>query len=87
MLQLRLSEGDTPVRRVLALGAHADHIEIGCGATLLMLTRSHPLDVTWVVFGADGAREAKARAGAEAAFLAGAAQTPAETTAGSGAGE
>jgi LmbE family N-acetylglucosaminyl deacetylase len=71
MLQLRLLDGDAPVRRVLALGAHADDIEIGCGATLLALTRTYALDVTWVVLGADGAREAEARASADA-FLAGA---------------
>jgi LmbE family N-acetylglucosaminyl deacetylase len=71
MLRLRLFDGDAPVRRVLALGAHADDIEIGCGATLLALTRAHSLDVTWVVLGADGLREAEARASAEA-FLSGA---------------
>ena len=45
-------------RRVLALGSHADDIEIGCGATLLALTRARPdLEVTWVVLGAEGERE------------------------------
>ena len=71
MLQLRLLDGDAPVRRVLALGAHADDIEIGCGATLLAWTRAYPLDVTWVVLGADGVRETEARRSAEA-FLRGA---------------
>jgi len=71
MLQLRLLDGDAPVRRVLALGAHADDIEIGCGATLLALTRAQALDVTWVVLGADGVREVEARASADA-FLVGA---------------
>jgi len=71
MLQLRLLDGDAPVRRVLALGAHADDIEIGCGATLLAWTRTHPLDVTWVVLGADGVRGTEARTSADA-FLQGA---------------
>jgi len=71
MLQLRLLDGDAPVRSVLALGAHADDIEIGCGATLLALMRTHALDVTWVVLGADGVRETEARASADS-FLAGA---------------
>jgi LmbE family N-acetylglucosaminyl deacetylase len=72
MRGLQLSRGDTPVRRVLALGAHADDIEIGCGATVLALTRARPdLEVTWVVFGATGAREAEARRSAET-FLSGA---------------
>ena len=60
-------------RRVLLIGAHADDIEIGCGATVLSLVREHPeIDVTWVVLGASGVRELEARASAEA-FLGGAA--------------
>ena len=70
MLQLRLLGGDAPVRRVLALGAHPDDIELGCGATVLALQRANELDVTWVVLGADGVREEEALASAEA-FLAG----------------
>jgi LmbE family N-acetylglucosaminyl deacetylase len=70
MLRLPLLDGGAPVRRVLAVGAHADDIEIGCGATLLALQRAYELDVTWVVLAADGAREAEARASASA-FLAG----------------
>ena len=31
-----------PLRRVLAIGCHADDIEIGCGGTLLALARSNP---------------------------------------------
>jgi len=58
--------------RVLAVGAHADDIEIGCGGTLLSWIRSgERLDVTWVVFAASGSREAEARSSAEF-FLAGA---------------
>ena len=71
MLRLQLFDGGRPVRHVLALGAHADDIEIGCGATLLALQRSFQLDVTFVVFAADGVRENEARASADA-FLAGA---------------
>jgi LmbE family N-acetylglucosaminyl deacetylase len=66
MLQLDLCRGDSPVRRVLALGAHADDIEIGCGATLLALTRAQPnVEVTWVVLGATGDREIEAQRSAE----------------------
>jgi LmbE family N-acetylglucosaminyl deacetylase len=71
MLQAALSDGGEPVRRVLALGAHADDIEIGCGATLLGLQRSSELEVAWVVLSADGIRESEARASAER-FLEGA---------------
>jgi LmbE family N-acetylglucosaminyl deacetylase len=71
MLQLRLLAGDSPVRRVLVIGAHSDDIEIGCGATLLTMQQRRQLEVTWVVLGAEGVREQEARRSAEA-FLAGA---------------
>ena len=58
-----------PLRRVLAIGCHADDIEIGCGGTLLTLARSNPgLEVDWVVLAAPGARGDEARASA-VAFL------------------
>ena len=70
MLALSTCAAASRVRRVLAIGCHADDIEIGCGGTLLALVRSRPdLEVTWVVLGAEGDREAEARASAEA-FLA-----------------
>lgn len=66
MLEIPLP-GARSCRRVLALGSHSDDIEIGCGATLLALTRARPeLEVTWVVLGAEGEREREARASAEA---------------------
>ena len=64
---LPLAFGDTerPLRRALALGAHADDIEIGCGGTLLrLLERAPDLEVCWVVFSAAGARVDEARASA-----------------------
>jgi LmbE family N-acetylglucosaminyl deacetylase len=64
--------GGPRVRQVLALGSHADDIEIGCGASLLSLVRGRPdVEVTWVVLGAEGVREREARASA-AAFIGGA---------------
>jgi len=61
-----------PLRRVLAVGCHADDIEIGCGGTLLTLVAANPgLEVDWVVLAAPGERGAEAKASA-AAFLAGA---------------
>jgi LmbE family N-acetylglucosaminyl deacetylase len=55
------------VRRVLALGAHADDIEIGCGATLMqMLQGSSRITVYWAVMSAHGDRVSEARDSAEA---------------------
>jgi LmbE family N-acetylglucosaminyl deacetylase len=65
-----LFDGDGP-RHLLALGAHADDIEIGCGGTLLRLVAERsPLRVTWVVCCATPERAREAQRSAEA-FLAG----------------
>lgn len=70
MLPLNLPSGPGGLN-VLAIGAHADDIEIGCGGTILRLAAEGRLSsVRWVVLSATGEREAEARAGA-AAFLAG----------------
>jgi LmbE family N-acetylglucosaminyl deacetylase len=56
-----------PLRRVLAIGCHADDIEIGCGGTLLTLARANPgVEVDWIVLAAPGARGDEARASASA---------------------
>ena len=49
-------------KNVLCLGAHSDDIEIGCGGTILTLTRQmDDIAVWWVVFTADGRRKAEAK--------------------------
>ena len=54
------------VRRLLCVGAHADDIEIGCGATVLRLLReAKNVAVTWCVFAGDARREQEARRAAE----------------------
>jgi LmbE family N-acetylglucosaminyl deacetylase len=69
---LGLSPAEQPAR-VLAIGCHADDIEIGCGGTLLTLVAANPnVELDWVVLAAPGERGAEARASA-AGFLAGAA--------------
>jgi LmbE family N-acetylglucosaminyl deacetylase len=68
VFSVRLAGAQAP-RRILALGCHADDIEIGCGATLLRMIRELPeVEITWVVLGAAGGREEEARQSA-AAFL------------------
>ena len=59
MIGLRLATPDAPLR-ILALGAHADDLEIGCGGTLLRLRQAYDdLQVHWVVLGCE--EEARAR--------------------------
>ncbi len=72
MQRIPLFESGSGPRRILALGAHADDIEIGCGGTILRLVAARQdLEILWVVFSAAGSRNGEARASA-AALLAGA---------------
>src|SRR5262249_27794640 len=71
MIPLRLPEVAGRPLRILALGAHPDDIEIGCGGTLLRLAAErHELEVGWVVFASTPERATEARASASA-FLEG----------------
>jgi LmbE family N-acetylglucosaminyl deacetylase len=56
--------------RLLALGAHADDVEIGAGGTLIRLAQFAPVEARVIVFSADERRAAEAQASA-AAFLSG----------------
>ena len=52
---------------ILALGAHADDIEIGAGGTILRLLAEHPGSrITWLIATASSIRGAEARASAAA---------------------
>jgi LmbE family N-acetylglucosaminyl deacetylase len=78
LLRLELSAQDDRALVVLAIGSHADDIEIGCGGTILALVGSgRELHLHWVVLSAHGERADEARASAEA-FLEGAARAEIE---------
>jgi LmbE family N-acetylglucosaminyl deacetylase len=69
--RVSILQGDGGPKRILALGAHCDDIEIGCGGTILRLVAERRgLDVLWVVFCATPERAEEARSSA-AAFLEG----------------
>jgi LmbE family N-acetylglucosaminyl deacetylase len=67
MLPLALgSPGGAPVR-LLAIGAHPDDIEIGCGGTILKLLAEEAVsEICWVVLSGVGERAQEARSSAEA---------------------
>ena len=66
MIRLELSQIPSPLR-ILAIGCHADDIEIGCGGTILRLIATHPsVEVCWVVLSAHGERADEVHASAEA---------------------
>jgi LmbE family N-acetylglucosaminyl deacetylase len=67
MHRLDLNLSRTSRFRILCLGSHSDDIEIGCGGTLLRLSREYgsKLEVWWTVFSANGVRKSEAQEAAE----------------------
>jgi LmbE family N-acetylglucosaminyl deacetylase len=48
--------------KVLCLGAHCDDIEIGCGGTIMRLSKEYKIQhLKWLVFTSSGVRGAEAR--------------------------
>ena len=67
MRPLSIGRLGAPPARVLAIGAHPDDIEIGCGGTLLKQIEQGALaEVCWVVLSGTPARAEEARASADA---------------------
>lgn len=64
MITLRPDKKDSPLN-VLALGAHCDDIEIGCGGTIMSLLDSvADVNITWIVFSSNEQRKVEATLGA-----------------------
>jgi len=67
MLPLQMGRPGAAPLRVLALGAHSDDAEIGCGGTVLKLIRDGAISaICWVVLTGESTRADEARASAEA---------------------
>src|SRR5690606_1793424 len=78
VIRLELAGASSGGLVVLAIGAHSDDLEIGCGGTILkLLSERDDVIVHWVVLSASGAREDEARRSA-ARFLEGAREARAE---------
>ncbi len=70
MISLKFDQATDAGLNILALGAHCDDIEIGCGGTLLKLIEQQRVKhITWVVFASNAIRKQEALASA-ALFLA-----------------
>ena len=71
MLKLAFPPAANGGYRVLAIGAHSDDLEIGCGGTILRLAEAGLIaEARWVVLSGDGTRAGEARRAA-GVFLAG----------------
>lgn len=65
-LNINLAKESNDRLTILCLGAHSDDIEIGCGGSLLQLTKySSKVKFHWVVFSAIGERAGEAKHAAE----------------------
>ena len=58
---IKLSIDKQSPLKILALGAHCDDIEIGCGSTLLKLLDEYPTaEIFWVIFSSNPTRKVEA---------------------------
>jgi LmbE family N-acetylglucosaminyl deacetylase len=65
---LKLSFDKKKSYNILCLGSHSDDIEIGCGGTMLHLSRAYQVNCRWVVFSSSPGRKKEAQA-SSAMFL------------------
>ncbi len=66
MLPLLLGRPGASAVRALAIGAHPDDVEIGCGGTIMKLIEESAIsEVRWVVLSGEGERSQEARRSAE----------------------
>ena len=64
MVNLQLKKISGPLT-ILALGAHCDDIEIGCGGTILSIINNNTkVNITWIVFTSNEKRKVEASIGA-----------------------
>ncbi len=67
MIELDFRAANQRPPRFMFIGAHCDDIEIGCGGTVIELTRRYPdATVYWVVLSSEGERKAEAEEAAAA---------------------
>jgi LmbE family N-acetylglucosaminyl deacetylase len=67
MLPLLMKRSERQPARLLAIGAHPDDIEIGCGGTILKLVEQGSVSaIWWVVLSGDDERAAEAQGSADA---------------------
>ena len=67
MLPLLMKGSERQPARLLAIGAHPDDIEIGCGGTILRLVEQASVSaIWWVVLSGDDERAAEAQVSADA---------------------
>ncbi|OUR99166.1 PIG-L domain-containing protein [Gammaproteobacteria bacterium 42_54_T18] len=71
MISMKTLLGDGHPLKILALGAHCDDIEIGCGGSILSLIENYNIEsIHWVVFSSNDIRKIEALQSAES-FLSG----------------
>ena len=65
MISLKIDKSEETIT-ILAMGAHCDDIEIGCGGAILSIIKDNPhVNITWIVFSSTEKRKVEATKGAK----------------------